>query len=588
MPYYLFSEPVDSTEAKQIALNYYLHLNPNKSYVSIKKTITKQYKGIDTRHTVVFDNYDFVIVSADNATVPIFAYSYENSYRETDIPPSFEFWLETEYDELVYYVKTNNIGNENTIEKWNEIKEKNFDMSKAIKSVSPLITTQWGQSFTNDGKCPGYNFFVEENISCGCGHCTAGCVAVAMAQIMNFWQSPSSDFDWCNMSNILIKLDNLGNQRPEYEVERNAIATLISDCGEKAEMDYCSNNCGSSSTIGKAKRALQNDYSYSNDMQHRYRWLTTNWKSKMRNSLDEGDPILYGGNIPNGGAGHAFVCDGYQNDDYFHFNWGWNGSEDGYFYIDDDDGSPVIEYKKWQEAVFYVHPDQQSNVYCVDCSEIISISNIVSSVNPYNQNFPMITWSGISPLYNYIPFLNPNRPLASDIIYVNGEMRLEYFDIKAGTINADNVVIPNKTNVYFKAYDEIVLTNFETEYGAEFTAEIIPCPNNTKSAKLTEQDNTNINELESSIESYHDKFQITPNPCSYETNIIYSVDENEFFEISIYDIYGKKIKTLIKARQLKGTYSMTINTSEFPNGLYLCVFKNQKETKTIKFIKISE
>ncbi|MDD2346398.1 MAG: C10 family peptidase, partial [Bacteroidales bacterium] len=390
----------------------------------------------------------------------------------------------------------------------------------------------------------------------------------------------SSDFDWCNMPNELI------TTTPNYSVERNAIAILLSDCGDKAEMEYCSSSCASSTTIGKARQALQNDYNYSNDMQHRYRWLTINWKSKMRNSLDDGDPILYGGNSDD--AGHAFVCDGYENDNYFHFNWGWNGNSDGYFYIDDDDGSPVIDYKRWQEAVFYIHPDQQSNVYCIDCSEIISISNIVSSINPYNPNFPLITWSGISPLYNYIPFLNPIRPFASDIIFEIGEMRLEYFDITAGTINVDNVIIPDKTNVYLKSYNEIVITNFETKDGAEFTAEIIPCPDNTNSAKLNEQNSTNIGDIEFTDGLYHDKYQINPNPCSYETNIIYYVDENELFEIAVYDIYGKRLKTLIKGRQLKGTYSMTVNTNEFPNGLYLCVFKNQKETKTIKFVKLSE
>ncbi|MGI6321653.1 MAG: Spi family protease inhibitor [Bacteroidales bacterium] len=99
-----------------------------------KKTITKQFKGIDTRHTVVFENFDFVIVSADNSTVPIFAYSKENSYRELDLPPSFEYWLETEYDELVYYVQSNNISNENTIAKWNEIKNNDFNMNKSTQS----------------------------------------------------------------------------------------------------------------------------------------------------------------------------------------------------------------------------------------------------------------------------------------------------------------------------------------------------------------------------------------------------------------------------------------------------------------------
>jgi len=311
----------------------------------------------------------------------------------------------------------------------------------------------------------------------------------------------------------------------------------------------------------------------------------------MRNSLNDGNPILYGGNKPSsaGGGGHAFVCDGYEDDNYFHFNWGWNGNSDGYFYIDDDDGSPVIDYRKWQEAVFYIHPEQQSNVYCVDCSEIISISNIVSSVNPYNPNFPMITWSGISPVYNYIPFLTPHRPLASDIVYENGEMRLKYFDITAGTIEAENVIIPYKTNVNFRAYDGIVLKpGFHAQAGSKFSAKIIPCPNNSKSLKISEQGTTDIDEFENNNDINQYIFMVKPNPCSFKTNIIYSIEENELFEISIFDIYGIKIKTLIKARQLKGTYNMTININDLPNGLYLCVLKNQIETKTIKFVKISE
>jgi len=577
LPYYLLSEPVDSTEAKLVALNYYFHLNPNKSYVSVKKTITKQYKGVNTRYTVVFNNYDFVIVSADNATVPIFAYSNENSYRENNIPPSLEFWMQTEYDELVYYVRINNIGNENTIEKWNDIKEKNFDMSKATQSVSPLITTHWGQSFPNDGafEC-AYNFFVESS-SCGCGHCAAGCVAVAMAQIMNFWQSPSSDFDWCNMPNELITTS------ANYSTERNAIATLISDCGVKAEMDYCREidgiiTCNSGSTIGKAKQAIQNDYSYSNDMLHRYRWLTIKWKTKMRKSLNDGDPILYGGQEPNGG-GHAFVCDGYEDDNYFHFNWGSNGSYDGYFYIDDDDGSPVIDYKKWQEAVFYIHPDQPSNVYCVDCSEIISISNIVSSVNPYNPNFPMITWNGISPLYNYIPFLNPNKPFASDIIYENGEIRLGYFDITAGTINVDNVIIPDKTNVHLKAYDEIIITNFETEEGAEFTAEIIPCPIIDSGIYTNYKLNSKSLELFTDINNDDDNINIYPNPAN-NTLYIEGAFDNSNNNLQIYNLLG----SLIISKQITQN-TTTIDISQLSNGVYFVKILTDNFTYKQKIIK---
>jgi len=200
----------------------------------------------------------------------------------------------------------------------------------------------------------------------------------------------------------------------------------------------------------------------------------------------------------------------------------------------------------------------------------------------------MITWSGIpSILYNYyMPFYN--KPLASNIIFENGEIRLEYYDITAGTIQADNVTIPDKINVHFKAYNEIVLTNFETEAGAVFSAEIIPCPNdnNARNSHI-QNDNNNLSESMFKNVQIVNSFQIIPNPCTYEANIIYDVNENETFEISLFDIFGKKVYTLIKGQQPKGNYDLTMDVSKLDGGLYLCVFKTEKETKTIKFIKIT-
>ena len=202
--------------------------------------------------------------------------------------------MQTEYDEWVVYNIKNHVDNKKTIPLWNEIKNKNFKYYKSTKSVSPLIKTKWGQTKTNDSygdfeEC-AYNYYVQTTDDCDCGHCNAGCGAVAMAQIMKYWQDADNNFDWCNMPNMLLKYNN-----PRYEIERNAIARLIADCGEKADMNYCEDNCQSGTTIGKAKRAFKNDYGYSNDMLHRYRWLTINWKKKMRKSLDQKQPILYGG-----------------------------------------------------------------------------------------------------------------------------------------------------------------------------------------------------------------------------------------------------------------------------------------------------
>lgn len=592
IPFLLFqlctlANPVDSTEAKQIAINFFQYKNPNKSWANIKQTISQHYKGVTTRYTFVFENNSFVVVSADNSTVPILAYSKEETYSAENKSPSFEYWMQTEYDEWVVYNRKNNIDNKNTISKWNEIKNNNFNQNKSTNSVSPLIKTKWGQSYPNDGyNLCAYNYYVQSS-NCGCGHCTAGCVATAMAQIMKYWQDADNDFDWCNMPNELF-YDN--NQNTNYIIERNAIAELIADCGDKAEMDYCSNGtCSSSATIGKAKQAFKNDYGYSNDMLHRYRWLTINWKKKMRKSLDKGQPILYGGNKPNGGSGHAFVCDGYDGDDYFHFNWGWSGYDDGYFYIKDNDGSPVIDYYKWQEAVFYLHPES-SSITCIDCGKSITISNVVTANNPYSSDFPYIEWSGLPHRYNYMfPFsIYLHRPLASEIITENGETRLKYDDISAGTIHLDNVVIPDKVDVHIKAYDEIILTNFETEDGAEFTAEIIPCPNISGNKNgISKNENTRQLKTETNTE-FKRQFEIYPNPCSYEANIKYSVKENENFEISVVNIFGQVELSLIKGKQPEGVYNLTFNTDRLKDGMYMCILQTDNEIKTVKLIKTSE
>jgi hypothetical protein len=577
----IYAEPVDTVDAKQIAINFFQYKNPNKSWAGVKQTIIKNYKGITTRYTFVMENNSFVVVSADNSVVPILVYSDNGTFSE-DHSPSFDYWMQTEYDELIVYNRINNVSNQKAIQEWSNIRNKNFNQNKTINAVSPLIKTKWGQSYPNDGyNVCAYNYYIQ-NSSCGCGHCTAGCVATAMAQIMKFWQDTDNDFDWCNMPNELFY--NNGHNL-NYNIQRNAVAELIADCGDKAEMDYCSNgNCSSSSTIGKGKQAFKNDYNYSNDMMHRYRWLTINWKPKMRNSLDDGQPIFYGGNSDDGG--HAFVCDGYDGDDYFHFNWGWRGANDGYFYIKDNDGDPVIDYHKWQEAVFYLHPES-SSIYCVDCSKNITISNVVTANNPYNSNFPYIQWSGISSLYNYtsiFPFPN-NRPFFSDIISESGETRLEYFDIAAGTIHADNVTIPDKVNVHLKAYDEIVLTNFSTEEGAEFTAEIIPCPNSSGS-EFANLGNKNIEQLETKFNKKFERvFEIFPNPCTYETNIKYSVKENENFKISVINIFGQVELSLINGKQSEDVYNLTFNTKNLKAGIYFCTLKTDTEMKTLKLIK---
>ncbi|MGC9331637.1 MAG: Spi family protease inhibitor [Bacteroidales bacterium] len=117
-----YAKPVDSIKAKVVAENYYNFLKPAAKNVKISKVNTKNYKGITTRYTFVFDNNDFIIVSADDATVPVFGYSTKGNYNDTIYNGNFEYWVQTEYDEWVAEVRQNNISNEKTLPYWNKIK----------------------------------------------------------------------------------------------------------------------------------------------------------------------------------------------------------------------------------------------------------------------------------------------------------------------------------------------------------------------------------------------------------------------------------------------------------------------------------
>ncbi|MGC9331638.1 MAG: C10 family peptidase [Bacteroidales bacterium] len=423
-----------------------------------------------------------------------------------------------------------------------------------------------------------YNYYVsDENSDCYCGKCLAGCVAVAMAQIMNYWRYPADDFDWCNMPNILSTYSS------NYVQERNAIAELIADCGDKSEMNYCSNDCGSGTSISKAKKALKNDYGYSNDMILRHRWHTISWKNKIRNSLDNHQPIFYSGctKLING-ACHAFVCDGYKSDDYFHFNWGWNGSNDGDFYIKDDDGSPVIDYHKGQAAIFYIEPDG-SSAYC--CDDTKHISNTVDQNNPFNPNFPFITWYGIPSYYNYYTYMATNIPLASEIIYQDGEPYLKYNDIKAGTIIADDVTIPEKTIVTFSAYDEVILTNFETSGDGEFVAQTIPCPyfDNSKSIPYSIIED---NEVPDNLSDKISKISIYPNPFQDRFTLEINTDFGDNIQLQIIDMQGNILKTVnINLPDNESVFLTKISAQNFKPGLYILQLTSESNVETVKIIK---
>ena len=156
-----------------------------------------------------------------------------------------------------------------------------------------------------------------------------------MAQVMKFHNWPpkgkgsfedysfeGTKYDWDNMLDVYTA--------DKYSVtEANAVARLMLDCGKSVNMKYSSEASGAQSAMVGLALMDYFDYDPSLRMHRREAYTTLQWDSLVYNELASGRPVYYSGASENGG--HAFVCDGYQGNGFFHFNWGWGGSQDGYF-----------------------------------------------------------------------------------------------------------------------------------------------------------------------------------------------------------------------------------------------------------------
>lgn len=232
-------------------------------------------------------------------------------------------------------------------------------LEKESEAVGPLLLTRWGQRAPYNQSCP----------SLATGRAATGCVATAMAQVMKFHNWPEvgnssnsyTDNGLTLSMNFYLYRPDWGNMLDQYNYpEYNATqATAVSDlmlaAGISLNMHYSVS--GSGATISPYK-PLYEYFDYSGSMRHmeRKNYSASDWEAFIYNSLHEGSPVIYSALNVAGGS-HCFICDGYDGDGYFHFNWGWNGHSDGWFLMTAADSETAIDgYTLSQTAVTGVRP----------------------------------------------------------------------------------------------------------------------------------------------------------------------------------------------------------------------------------------
>lgn len=365
--------PVDVDLAEQAGRQFVA-----ASFATCPKTAALQlvYTGTTDRGEACFyvfnvDEAGFVIISADDRFRPVVGYSDEGIFPSENRSPEMMFYLGKIIEARQ---STDAVFPTDARQEWNTLLEQGKTLSRnGGKEATYLCETKWNQNSP-------YNYYSPEASSGPGGRCYAGCVATAMSQVMKYWDSPAqgtgthsyyssyghlsanfgaTTYDWEHMPNHITSSNST-----QEEIE--AVALLMYHCAIAVDMAFSPN--GSAAYSEDVTTAIRKYFSYSNRAKQEYRDYFTleDWQNLLKEQFDLGWPVYYGGYSDSGG--HAFVCDGYDDNDLFHFNWGWGGSSDGWFVIDE------IDYANWSSAITSYVPAEVYNYMPLGPSDFTSVS----------------------------------------------------------------------------------------------------------------------------------------------------------------------------------------------------------------------
>ncbi|MFI5141553.1 MAG: C10 family peptidase [Bacteroidia bacterium] len=345
------AKPVTPVSAKTVAENFYSQ-NSNRTLRTSTLVHTEfSATGLPLYYAYnINENDGFVIVSGEDAVKPIVGYSTENSFVAPQEHSNLAFWF-NEFTNGVNALRANNtVADAKTVKEWeryilantatNQRLTNSTNNTMNVNAVAPLMQTTWNQSPYYNALCPGGS--------------VTGCVATTMAQIMKYWAYPtqgvgSSSY---NCSTSTGYSNNYGVLSATYTATYNwaamplavnsansDVAKLMYDCGVSVDMDYAPSGSGAQ-VLGSggpsAQHSFINYFKYDPTQIHglnRSSFSDTRWLDTIEHDLNIGRVVQYVGDDPSQG-GHTWVCDGYDQNNYLHMNWGWGGQSNGYFQLD--------------------------------------------------------------------------------------------------------------------------------------------------------------------------------------------------------------------------------------------------------------
>ena len=309
-------------------------------------------------YIVRFPEKGFVLIAADSAAFPVVGYSLEDHWPENNLPDQVSEWLKY-YTNQIYQIRKQRLEPDSKITSAWLRPETIFNYDKNQRSVEPLTLSTWDQGTFYNDSCPVVNGGEG-------GRAYAGCVPVALAQLMYFHRYP--DYGTGSHSyNIALGVQSadFGNTKYNWngmlakpDRTSSSLSQLIYHCGVAVDATYAASGTGAKTE--KTVDALKQYFGYSDEaiFYEKVDHQDSVWKVMLRSNLELNRPLIYKGSM-GGWVGHAWVCDGFDGSDYFHFNWGWSGLANGYYYLDNLNPANY-DFTFGQGAVFNIHPVETS------------------------------------------------------------------------------------------------------------------------------------------------------------------------------------------------------------------------------------
>ena len=398
----------------------------------------------------VFDNAGkpgYLMLSADDVAAPVVGYADGGKFDPSSIPPQLEWWL-SEYGRQIEYAKENGAGEYLSVA-----------TRASHDAVAPLLKTLWDQGDPYNKETPAVN-----------GKNTpTGCVATAMAQVMKYWNYPEigtgvgtitlpgtsqnetmlfsqKAFQWSDMLDSYIGTYT--------EQQGDAVAYLMKACGYSCDMNYTPTGSGAVSM--RAAMGLVNNFKYNKNLQYWSRdyFQASEWEEMIYNELANKRPVLYGGASTS--VGHEFVCDGYDGDGYFHFNWGWSGMSDGYFLLDalnpgavGTGGGDGGGFNFSQDIIINIQPETTE----APAPRLVQMGNLTASAKFTNLVFTLV-YGDTRGYWINTGIQSMNVSLGVVFEPVNStEGGKEYVEIDSGTIAAPTLSKSDKgTSISWKGF----------------------------------------------------------------------------------------------------------------------------------------